>query len=123
MKVVVEIPKGSIYKYEINKDTGKLALDRVISIPYPENYGYFPNTLAQDGDPLDVFLVSDQPIAPLTEVEIEEILNKINELEQIVKSVERKSKKWDNAKGIIKWIADKGVDVGISVIPLLLQIK
>lgn len=59
----------------------------------------------------------------LTEVEIEEILNKINELEQIVKSAERKSKKWDNAKGIIKWIADKGVDVGISVIPLLLQIK
>lgn len=59
----------------------------------------------------------------LTEVEIEEILDKINELEQIVKSAERKSKKWDNAKGIIKWIADKGVDVGISVIPLLLQIK
>ena len=62
-------------------------------------------------------------MSSLSEAEIEEILCKINELEQIVQLSDRKSKKWDNAKGIIKWIADKGVDVGISVIPLLLQKK
>lgn len=52
-----------------------------------------------------------------------EIENKINQLEKIVKSSDRKSKKWENAKGIVKWIADKGVDVGIALLPLLLQIK
>lgn len=62
-------------------------------------------------------------MSALPDVEIEEILNKINELEKIVKSSNRKSKKWDKAKDIIKWIADKGVDVGIAILPLLLQIK
>jgi hypothetical protein len=64
-----------------------------------------------------------ESMTSLTEVEIEEILHKINELEQIVQSTDRKSKKWEDAKGIIKWIADKGVDIGISMLPLLLQIK
>ena len=62
-------------------------------------------------------------MSALPDTEIEEILNKINELEKIVKSPDRKSKKWENAKGIVKWIADKGVDVGIALLPLLLQIK
>ena len=62
-------------------------------------------------------------MSALPDTEIEEILNKINELEKIVKSSERKSKKWENAKSIVKWIADKGVDVGIALLPLLLQIK
>lgn len=64
-----------------------------------------------------------EDMSALPDVEIEEILNKINELEKIVKSSDRKSKKWENAKGIVKWIADKGVDVGIALLPLLLQIK
>lgn len=62
-------------------------------------------------------------MSALPDTEIEEILNKINELEKIVKSPDRKSKKWENAKSIVKWIADKGVDVGIALLPLLLQIK
>ena len=62
-------------------------------------------------------------MSALPDTEIEEILDKINELEKIVKSPDRKSKKWENAKGIVKWIADKGVDVGIALLPLLLQIK
>lgn len=62
-------------------------------------------------------------MSALPDAEIEEILQKIDELEKIVKSSDRKSKKWENAKGIIKWIADKGVDVGIALLPLLLQIK
>lgn len=62
-------------------------------------------------------------MSALPDNEIEDILSKIDELEKIVKSSERKSKKWENAKGIVKWIADKGVDVGIALLPLLLQIK
>ena len=54
--------------------------------------------------------------------DLEEIQAKINELEEIVKSKDGKSKKWARAKDIIKWIADKGVDVGICILPLLLNI-
>lgn len=58
----------------------------------------------------------------LTEPEIEEIKNKINEIESIVNSTNSKQKKWSKVKDIIKWIADKGVDVGIALLPLILQI-
>ena len=61
-------------------------------------------------------------MSALPESEIQETLEKINELEEIVKSKQRKGQKWEQAKGIIKWIADKGVDVGIALLPLLLQI-
>ena len=64
-----------------------------------------------------------QGMSALPEAEIDEILHKIDEIEDIVHSPDRKAKKWDNAKNIIKWIADKGVDVGIALLPLLLQIK
>lgn len=59
----------------------------------------------------------------LPDSEVEEILSKIDELEKIVQSGDRKTKKWEKAKGIVKWIADKGVDVGIALLPLLLQIQ
>lgn len=59
----------------------------------------------------------------LPDSEVEEILTKVDELERIVQSKDRKTKKWENAKEIIKWIADKGVDVGIALLPLLLQIQ
>lgn len=62
-------------------------------------------------------------MSALPDIEIEEILKKVDELEKIVQSKDRKSKKWENSKDIIKWIADKGVDVGIALLPLLLQIK
>lgn len=62
-------------------------------------------------------------MSALPNSEIDEILKKIDELEKVVLSKDRKSKKWENSKEIIKWIADKGVDVGISLLPLLLQIK
>lgn len=64
-----------------------------------------------------------EKMTALPDSEVDEILNKIDELEKIVQSNDRKTKKWENAKSIIKWIADKGVDVGISLLPLLLQIK
>ena len=62
-------------------------------------------------------------MSALPEAEINEILRKIDEIEDIVHSSDRRAKKWENAKNIIKWIADKGVDVGITLLPLLLQIK
>lgn len=62
-------------------------------------------------------------MSELSNMEIEEISRKIDDLEEIVKSSDCKSKKWENAKDVIKWIADKGVDVGIALLPLLLQIK
>jgi len=61
-------------------------------------------------------------MSALQEKEILEILEKVNELERIIESSERKTKKWEKAKDIIKWVADKGVDVGISLLPLILKI-
>ena len=57
----------------------------------------------------------------LNEDEIQEILGKIDALEKIASSGDRKTKKWDNAKEIIKWVAEKGIDVAKIVIPLLLK--
>ena len=58
----------------------------------------------------------------LRDEEIEEIHNKIDELEAIVNSTDRKTKKWDKAKEIIKWVADKGIDVGLTLLPLILKL-
>ena len=58
----------------------------------------------------------------LKDSEIEEIHEKIDELEKIINSSERKTKKWDKAKGIINWLATKGVDVAMTIIPLLLKL-
>ena len=65
--VVIEIPANSDpIKYEIDKDTNSLLVDRFMSTPmfYPANYGYVPQTLADDGDPLDVLVVTPYPVAP-----------------------------------------------------------
>ena len=62
-----------------------------------------------------------EDMTSLNEDEIQDILTKIDTLERISNSGERKSKKWDNAKEIIKWVADKGIDVAKIVLPLLLK--
>ncbi|MVX64903.1 hypothetical protein GKZ28_14490 [Clostridium chromiireducens] len=59
----------------------------------------------------------------LSELEIQEILDKINYIEGIVKLDDRKTKKWESCKSVIRWIADKGVDVGTTLLPLLLKIN
>lgn len=66
-KAVIEIPKGSRNKYEIDKGSGLLRLDRVISsaVFYPANYGFIPQTLGEDSDPLDVLVYSTEEIPPL----------------------------------------------------------
>src|SRR6201988_3967149 len=65
---VVEIPMGSSVKYELDKETGMLRLDRILysAVYYPANYGFIPQTLAEDGDPLDVLVLCQEAVAPLT---------------------------------------------------------
>ena len=69
--VVIEIPKGSKNKYELDKDTGLLRLDRVLhsAVYYPADYGFIPRTFCDDGDPLDALVLSQEPVYPLTIVE------------------------------------------------------
>ncbi|NJM95849.1 MAG: inorganic diphosphatase [Phormidesmis sp. RL_2_1] len=66
VNVLVEIPAGSKNKYEFDKDLNAFALDRVLysSVQYPYDYGFIPNTLADDGDPLDGMVMMDQPTFP-----------------------------------------------------------
>lgn len=67
-KTVIEIPKGSNLKFELDKGSGLLKLDRVLSsaVYYPANYGFIPQTLAEDDDPLDVLVYCTEEIPPLT---------------------------------------------------------
>ena len=67
VNAMIEIPQGSRTKYEIDKETGLLRLDRVIysSFHYPVNYGFIPQTLGHDGDPLDILVLCSQPIQSL----------------------------------------------------------
>jgi inorganic pyrophosphatase len=66
IEVVIEIPKDSRNKYEVDDATGWVWLDRTLftATRYPENYGFIPHTLAGDGDPLDVLVLMDEPIFP-----------------------------------------------------------
>src|SRR3954449_12817557 len=65
---VIEIPRGSSVKYELDKETGMLRLDRILysAVYYPANYGFVPQTLAEDDDPLDVLVLCQETVVPLT---------------------------------------------------------
>ena len=92
---VIEIPKGDKNKYELDKETGMLRLDRVLytSTHYPANYGFIPRTYGDDDDPLDVLVLCQESIAPLTLVECKPI-------------------------GILKMVDDEQSDEKIIAIPL-----
>jgi len=77
VNALIEIPQGSRSKYEVDKATGLLRLDRVIysSFHYPINYGFIPQTLGQDSDPLDILVICSQSIQPLCLVEANVIGN------------------------------------------------
>jgi inorganic pyrophosphatase len=66
INVVIEIPSGSAIKYEVDKDSGALMVDRFLSTAmfYPSNYGFVPQSLSDDGDPCDVLVLSQLPVAP-----------------------------------------------------------
>jgi len=68
INVFIEIPQGSCIKYELDKESGAIAVDRLLytSMAYPFNYGFIPNTHAEDGDPLDVLLITSAPLFPGT---------------------------------------------------------
>ena len=72
---VVEIPKGSSCKYEMDKYTGMLRLDRILytSTHYPANYGFIPRTYADDKDPLDVLVLCNHHLYPLTLIDVRPI--------------------------------------------------
>jgi inorganic pyrophosphatase len=66
-QAVIEIPLGSNVKYELDKATGLLKVDRIIhsAVFYPANYGFIPQTYAEDNDPLDVLVLCQEPVQPL----------------------------------------------------------
>ena len=72
VNAVVEIPKDSKIKYEVDKETGMLRMDRFMysAVLYPGDYGFIPQTLAHDDDPLDVFIFTSAPCHPLTLCEV-----------------------------------------------------
>ena len=63
----IEIPKGSKVKYELDKETGMLKVDRILfsAVHYPANYGFIPQTYCGDGDPLDVLVLGQEPVVPM----------------------------------------------------------
>lgn len=67
VKSLIEIPKGSRVKYEMDKATGLIKMDRVLysSVMYPANYGFIPQTLDGDGDPLDILVICSEKVVPL----------------------------------------------------------
>lgn len=68
---IIEIPQGSKAKYELDKDSGMLRLDRVLfsSVSYPHNYGFIPQTLGEDNDPLDIIVLSQIAVDPMCIIE------------------------------------------------------
>ena len=70
--VVVEIPKGSKKKYELDKESGAIILDRILhtSTQFPANYGFIPRTLSNDGDHLDVLVLCTEALVPLCSVDV-----------------------------------------------------
>ena len=67
-EAVIEIPLGSNVKYELDKKSGLIRMDRVLysAVYYPANYGFIPQSLAEDHDPLDVLVLCQEPVEPLT---------------------------------------------------------
>jgi len=92
---VVEIPRGSRNKYELDKESGLLRLDRVLysAVHYPANYGFIPRTFCEDDDPLDVLVLCQESILPLCLVEARPI-------------------------GVIRMSDDKGCDDKIIAVPV-----
>ena len=72
VRAVIEVPRGDTTKYELDKELGLLSVNRIMHppVPYPANYGFLPRTLATDGDPLDVLVLMQNPVAPLSLVQV-----------------------------------------------------
>lgn len=106
MNVIVEIPKGSHNKYEIDKETGLIALDRVLysAQDYPFDYGFIPQTLWHDGDALDVILLTSQPLITGILVRVRPValmgMTDDGESDSKVIAVPVKDPRWDEVRDI-----------------------
>ncbi len=102
----IEISKGSKNKYEVDKTTGMLILDRILytATHYPANYGFIPRTYADDGDPLDVLVICSEPIVPLSLVRCYPIgqISMIDEGKEDIKiiAIPMKEPMWNTFKDI-----------------------
>jgi inorganic pyrophosphatase len=95
VRVIVEIPKGSRNKYEMDHDTGRIRLDRTLyaSVHYPADYGFIEGTLGEDGDPLDALVLVSEPTFPGCEIDV-------------------------RAVGVFRMRDDKGVDHKVLCVPV-----
>jgi inorganic pyrophosphatase len=75
VNAVIEIPKGSKIKYELDKKSGLIRVDRVLfsSVQYPANYGFIPQTYCEDHDPLDILVLGQEPVVPLSILSVKPI--------------------------------------------------
>jgi inorganic pyrophosphatase len=106
INVIIEIPKGSENKYEIDKETGLISLDRAnySAASYPFDYGFVPQTLWEDNDPLDVVVLSTFPLHPgiLVEVRPVAVMEMIDDGESDYKiiGVPSEDKRWDDVNDL-----------------------
>ncbi|MET0844339.1 MAG: inorganic diphosphatase [Mycetocola sp.] len=104
--VVVEIPKGSRNKYEVDHETGRVYLDRVLftAFSYPVDYGYFENTLGLDGDPVDALVLLEYPVFPGVGIKVRPVgvLNMTDEAGSDAKvvCVQYKDPRWSHIQDI-----------------------
>ncbi len=106
VNVIIEIPKDSQNKYEFDKESGAVRLDRVLYSPmhYPADYGFIPQTLCDDGDPLDILVLGSSPLFPGCAVEARPIglLEMIDggENDYKILAVQAKNPRFDNIRDI-----------------------
>ena len=104
--IVVEIPKGSRNKYEVDHETGRVYLDRVLftAFSYPVDYGYFENTLGLDGDPVDALVLLEYPVFPGVGIKVRPVgvLNMSDEAGSDAKvlCVQLKDPRWSHIQDI-----------------------
>jgi inorganic pyrophosphatase len=106
IQVIVEIGRGSKNKYEIDKKTGLIALDRVLhtSQDFPFDYGFVPQTLWHDGDPVDVIILTTHPLMPGTLVRVRPValmnMNDCGDSDDKIIAVPVEDPRWDKTKDI-----------------------
>lgn len=109
VNTIIEIPKDSKLKYELDKNTGLLKLDRFLysSVHYSGDYGFIPQTLCDDDDPLDVFIISHRPTYPMTlcEVKVLGVMKMVDDGEEDdkiigVHNADPRYNKWEDIKEV-----------------------
>lgn len=110
VNVIIEIPEGSMIKYELDKEAGVIAVDRFVrtTMGYPANYGFVPNTTAGDGDPVDVLVLCSKPLHPGVMINVTPIamLEMEDESGKDEKIIAVPSEKSDPMYGVMKDLGD-----------------